>query len=262
MTIIQTIILGIVEGITEFLPISSTAHLEFVSHILGIVQSDFVKSFIIVIQLGAILAVVFIYWKKIFSSWRVIQLMIVGFIPTGIIGFLLYKVIKGTLLGNTLTAAIVLLIGGVIMILVEKHLARQFKSPRIIAGVEQLSYWDMAKLGVIQAIAVVPGVSRSGAVIVGGLLMNIPRVIIIDAAFLLAIPTMAAAAGYDLLKSGISFSGSEWVQLLIGTVVSFVVAYFVVKWLIHFVKTKTFTPFGWYRVIAGIILVIVFLSIK
>lgn len=266
MTILHILVLGIVEGITEFLPISSTAHLEFASRIMGIVQTDFVKSFIIAIQFGAILSVVVIYWNKIFSSWRIIKLMIVGFIPTGIIGFILYKVIKSVLLGNVMVAAIVLVIGGVAMIGVEKYIAG--KGTRAVGARPQktslsdLSYKDMIILGIVQSIAVIPGVSRSGAVIIGGLLMNISRVLIIDAAFLLAIPTMVAATGYDLLKSGISFSSNEWAQIAIGALVAFIVAYIAVTWLISFVKTKTFIPFGWYRIIMGVVLIVVFLIMK
>lgn len=266
MTIIQTIILGVVEGVTEFLPISSTAHLEFTSQLMGIVQTDFVSSFIIAIQLGAILSVVMIYWRRIFSSMRMVRLMVVGFIPTAIIGFVLYKFIKGTLLGNVMVAAIVLVIGGIVMIMVEKYIAKkgfQGKSNSFLKNrVEELSYIDMIKLGSIQSIAVVPGVSRSGAVIIGGLLMNIPRIVIVDAAFLLAIPTMAAATGYDLLKTGITFTQNEWVTIGVGVLVSFVVAYAAVKWLLKFVKTNTFIPFGWYRIVAGTILIIVFLGMK
>jgi undecaprenyl-diphosphatase len=263
MTFLQVIILGIVEGITEFLPISSTAHLEFITRLIGIVQTDFIKSFLVVIQFGAILAVVVIYFKKIFASRGVFLRMVVGFIPTGVIGFLLYKLIKNFLIGNEWVAIITLIAGGIIILLVErKSLVNPSTDSLNAISIEQLPYVDMVKLGLIQSLAVIPGVSRSGSIIIGGKLLGISRELIIDAAFLLAIPTMAAAAGYDLLKSGLSFSGREWVLLLVGSLVSFITALFAIRWLLHYIRKASFRSFGWYRIIAGIIFAILFLFIK
>ncbi len=262
MNLVHVIILGIVEGITEFLPISSTAHLEFTSHILGIVQTDFVKSFTIAIQLGAILAVVILYRRKLLQSKKAWQNIIIGFIPTGIIGFVLYKLIKQFLLGNVWIAAVMLVIGGVVILLFEKKFARQAEDNLSVRSIEDLSWMEMIKLGVIQAIAVVPGVSRSGAIIIGGMGMNIPRGVIVETAFLLAIPTMAAATGYDLLKTGIAFTRSEWVMLLVGIIVSGVVAFLVAKWLLKFIVKHDFKIFGWYRIIAGILFLAIFLVMK
>lgn len=260
MNILQAIILGIVEGVTEFLPVSSTAHLEFTSHLLGIVQTDFVTSFIISIQLGAILAVVFAYRTKLLQSPKAWKNIIIGFIPTGIIGFILYKLIKEFLLGNVWIAAVVLIIGGIIILLCEKVFAKKSSENKTIQSIEDLSFSQMIKLGIIQAIAVIPGVSRSGAIIIGGMGMSIPRAVIVETAFLLAIPTMAAATGYDLLKTGISFSGSQWMLILIGALVSCVVGYVSVRWLIAFVSRSDFKVFGWYRIVAGIILLAVFVA--
>jgi undecaprenyl-diphosphatase len=263
MTFLQVIILGIVEGITEFLPISSTAHLEFTTRLIGIVQVDFIKSFLVVIQFGAILAVVVIYFKKIFASRGVFLRMVTGFIPTGIIGFVLYKLIKNFLIGNEWVAIAALIIGGIIILLVERNpLVNPSVDSLDTISIEQLSYKDMIKLGLIQSLAVVPGVSRSGSIIVGGKLLGISRELIIDAAFLLAIPTMAAAAGYDLLKSGISFSGHEWMLLLVGLLVSFITALFAIRWLLRYIRKASFRFFGWYRIIAGIIFAIIFIFIK
>ena len=258
MNILHVIILGIVEGITEFLPISSTAHLEFASRLLGIVQTDFVKSFLIVIQFGAILAVVVMYFKKIFTTRTTLLHMAVGFIPTGIIGFILYKLIKNFLIGNEWIAIAALIIGGIIILLVEKKTIQEEHTSTEPVSIEQLSYMDMIKLGLIQSLAVIPGVSRSGSIIVGGKLLGISRELIIEAAFLLAIPTMAAATGYDLLKSGINFTGSEWTVLLIGTLVAFVTALIAIRWLLSYVRTSSFRMFGWYRIIAGIVFGIIF----
>jgi len=262
MNFLHVVILGIVEGITEFLPISSTAHLEFVSHILRIAQTDFVKSFEIAIQLGAILAVVFVYRKKLLQSVKAWKNIIIGFIPTGIIGFILYKLIKQFLIGNVWIAAVVLIIGGVIILLFEKKFTRKSEASYSVRSIEDLSTAEMLKLGVIQAVAVIPGVSRSGAIIIGGMGMGIPRTVIIETAFLLAIPTMIAATGYDLLKTGVSFSGNEWLMILVGALVSCVVGYMAVKWLISFITKSDFKIFGWYRIFAGAAFLIIFLVMK
>ena len=264
MNIFHVIVLGIVEGITEFLPVSSTAHIEFFSHLLRIPVTDFLKSFTIAIQLGAIMAVVIVYFKKLFynASMKVWKNIIIGFIPTGVIGFILYKLIKQFLIGNVWIAATVLIIGGIIILVFEERFSRKAKDSYTIQSIEDLSVSEMMKLGIIQAIAVVPGVSRSGALIIGGMGMGIPRTVIIETAFLLAIPTMVAATGYDLLKTGITFSRNEWFSLGFGIIVSAIVAYGVIKWLIRFVTKSDFKLFGWYRIIAGIIFLVIFLIMK
>lgn len=261
MNLLQVIILGIVEGVTEFLPVSSTAHLEFVTRIMGILQTDFVKSFLVVIQFGAILAVVVLYFKKIFASRGVFLRMVIGFIPTGIIGFTLYKLIKQFLIGNEWIAIVALIVGGIILLLVDRKKMEMVPIEKAVS-IDQLSYWQMVKLGIVQSLAVIPGVSRSGAIIVGGTSMGISRGLVIDAAFLLAIPTMAAAAGYDLLKSGINFTGHEWILLLVGTFISFITALFAIRWLLNHVRKASFRSFGWYRIIAGIIFATIFLFMK
>lgn len=257
MTIIQVIILSIVEGITEFLPISSTAHLEFTARLLGIVQDSFVSSFIIAIQSGAIIAVVWMYRRKIFLSRETFLRMIIGCIPTGIIGFVLYTIIKNLLLGNFFLAAAVLIIGGVVMLILEHWITTKQPVMKRALSIEDLSYREMVILGIIQSLAVIPGVSRSGSLIVGGLLMRIPREVIIETAFLLAIPTMLAATGYDLLKTGISFSSDQWGIIGLGIIVSALVAYIVARWLLIYVQKSSFKIFGWYRIIIGIVLIII-----
>ncbi len=156
----------------------------------------------------------------------------------------------------------VLILGGIIILLFEKSFAKKSRESYSVRSIEDLSVVEMLKLGVIQAIAVIPGVSRSGALIIGGMGMGIPRPVIIETAFLLAIPTMAAATGYDLLKTGVSFSGNEWLMILVGALVSCVVGYMAVKWLIAFVTRSDFKVFGWYRIIAGIIFLAIFLVMK
>lgn len=244
MSILQAIILGIVEGVTEFLPISSTGHLILVGKWLGIESSSFSKSFSIAIQLGAILAVVVLYWQRFLKSTETWKKVLIAFIPTGIIGFLLYRVIKDFFLSSEMLIVWSLLIGGILLIIFEL-----WHKKRVVEG--EITLKKSFAVGVIQAISAIPGVSRAGATIVGGLLMGIKREIIVEFSFLLAVPTMAAATGYDLYKSAGSFSFSEFYVLAIGFVVSFVVAILSIKWLIHFVKNHTFISFGVYRIIVA-----------
>ncbi|HEY6018732.1 MAG TPA: undecaprenyl-diphosphatase UppP [Candidatus Paceibacterota bacterium] len=251
MTDLQALILGVVEGITEFLPISSTAHLMFASSLLGLAQSDFVKSFEIAIQLGAILAVVVLYWRTILD-WRLMSKIVTAFIPTAIIGLVLYHFIKTYLLGNTLAALWVLGIGGIVLIAFEWWHGKQ--ATRDHETISEISYTQAALIGVAQSVAVVPGVSRSAATIGGGLLMGINRETIVQFSFLLAVPTMAAATGLDLLKSYKDFTSADVTVLAIGFVASFVVALIAIKWFMGFVRKHTFTGFGLYRIAAALVL--------
>ncbi len=259
MTILDTIILGIIEGITEFLPISSTAHLEITHNILGIATTDFIKSFEIAIQLGAIMAVVFFYRAKLLSSpFAYFRNIMIAFMPTGIIGFLLYKIIKSFLLGNILLAASMLLLGGIIIIFYERKMKGKIESISL-KTIETLSVRELLSIGSAQALAVVPGVSRSGAVIISGRMLGLPKTLITEFSFVLAIPTMLAATAYDLLKSGFSFSADEWSSILIGAAASFIVALMVVKWFLSYIQKHDFAVFGWYRIILGLALLAIFL---
>lgn len=251
MSEFQAIILGIVEGITEFLPISSTAHLEWGQALMGIAANDFTKSFTIAIQAGAILAVLILYFRKIFSSPKYFLNICIAFIPTGVIGFALYKAIKQFLLGNILLAAWALLLGGVVILIFERHQRGKTKKVEPDKRVEDLSLKELLSLGVLQALAVIPGVSRSGAVIVGGRMLGLPAELIAEFSFVLAIPTMLSATAYDLLRSGFSFGSGDWSALLIGFLTAFAVALLSVKWLINYLKRHTFEVFGWYRIAVG-----------
>ncbi len=255
MNILDSFFLGIVEGITEFLPISSTAHLDITRLFLGIPEGDFVKSFIIAIQLGAILAVVYLYREKLFSSWQYAKNIFIAFIPTGLIGFLLYKIIKNFLLGNTVLSACMLVLGGAVILFFEKR-SKTSKENEKQLDIKDIPVKKLLILGVAQAFAVVPGVSRSLAIILSGRLLNIPKVTITEFSFLLAIPTMLSATVYDLYKSGFAFRESDWGTLGIGFVFAFIVALFVVKWLINYIKNNSFEVFGWYRIIFGIIVLL------
>jgi undecaprenyl-diphosphatase len=195
MTILESLVLGVVEGVTEFLPISSTGHLILASSLLGIPQSDFTKSFEIAIQLGAILAVILLYWRSLLEV-ETLKRVVVAFIPTGVIGFALYHFLKSYLLGNTVIVVSSLFIGGVIFIIFERLTAT-----REITAPAPLTYRQAFLVGVCQAIAIIPGVSRSGATIIGGLALGVKRTTIVEFSFLLAIPTMLAATGLDLLET-------------------------------------------------------------
>lgn len=247
MTIIQSVILGIVEGITEFLPISSTGHLILVGKLLGVADTNFTKSFNIAIQLGAILAVVVLYWHRLLHNREVWKKVAVAFLPTAAIGFLLYKVLKDILLSSPLLVVWSLALGGAALIIFELwHVRRTHQE-------QPLDYKRSFFVGLAQSLAIIPGVSRSGATIVGGLLAGINRATIVEFSFLLAVPTMAAATGYDLYKSAGSFSFDQFYILAIGFIVSFMVAMAAIKWLLHYVKHHTFIAFGVYRIIAALL---------
>lgn len=256
MNIIQTIIISVVEGITEFLPISSTAHMDIARAILGLPPSEFIKSFEIIIQLGAISAVIILYAKRVLSSYKYIRNLIIAFIPTGIIGFILYKLIKSFLLGNILIEALALLVGGIIIIIFESRKSVIDEIDNQDESVENMSFKQLIILGTAQALAVVPGVSRSGAVIIAGRSMKINRKLITEFSFLLAVPTMLSATIYDVYKSGFSFSSSEWGTIALGFIISFITAFAVIKWLLEYIRKHTFKIFGWYRIILGLVLIL------
>lgn len=248
MNMLQAIILGIVEGITEFLPISSTGHLILASTILGIPQTEFQKTFEISIQLGAILSVVVLYGRTLIKDRVLVQKVLVGFLPTGVLGLLLYKLVKHYLLGNQAVVVAALVIGGIILILFE-----MFHTPAEGDDAKRISYKQAATVGLFQCLAMIPGVSRSASSIIGGLVQGIERKTIVEFSFLLAIPTMAAATGLDLLKTATHFSANEWEILAAGFVVSFVVALFSIKFLLHYIQKHTFISFGIYRIVAGVV---------
>jgi undecaprenyl-diphosphatase len=258
LTAIQSIVLGIVEGVTEFLPVSSTGHLILAQHLMGIMDSDFVKSFEIIIQLGAILAIVVLYWSRIVSNLNLIKKVIVAFIPTAVIGLIFYKLIKEYLLGNIWVVIIALLIGGIIMMIYERWVKDQSHHTIISTTDKHITYKQAFWVGVFQSIAVIPGVSRSGATIVGGELIGVDKKTIVDFSFILAIPTMIAASGYDLYKSGASFSGSQYGMLALGFVVSFISAIIVVRLFLSYIQRNSLKAFGIYRIIAAIVFALVF----
>jgi undecaprenyl-diphosphatase len=255
MNTLQSIIIAIVEGLTEFLPISSTGHMIITEKALGITETDFIKVFTVAIQLGAILAVVVLYAKKFFDfkKWRFYVKLAAAVVPALVMGFLFNKKIDA-LLESSLTVAVSMLVGGVILLFIDKA----FKKPTI-ASEEKVSYGKAVIIGFWQCIAMIPGVSRSAASIIGGMQQKLTRSAAAEFSFFLAVPTMLAATGYKLLKyykERGGFTGEEIKQLAIGNIVAFIVAMLAIKFFIGFLKKYGFTIWGWYRIILGIVLLL------
>ena len=248
MNFIQACIFGIVEGVTEFLPISSTGHLMLASRSMGIIQSEFVKSFEIAIQSGAILAVVILYWKELFKGLDIWKKILTAFLPTAVIGALLYKVIKTFFLGSVSVVLWALFLGGIALIIFEIFHGEKEDSSD---GLTSISYPQALIIGFFQSIAVIPGVSRAAATIVGGLAAGLKRKTIVEFSFLLAVPTMCAATALDLVKSAHAFKEDEFFLLGVGFIVSFLVALLAIKFLLVFIKKHTFVPFGIYRILVA-----------
>jgi undecaprenyl-diphosphatase len=254
MDLLTAAILGIVEGISEFLPISSTGHLILTSHLLGLKHTDFLKSFEIAIQVGAISSVILLYWRAFLVDLDILKKVIVAFIPTGIMGLTLYKLIKQFLLGSSTIVLWSLFLGGVFLIVFEMwHREKE----DAVADVKDISFRQALIIGCYQSIAMIPGVSRSAATIVGGLLLGLKRKVIVEFSFLLAVPTMLAATAYDLLKSGSQFSLDQAQFLAVGFITSFVVALVSIKFLLRYIQTHTFIAFGIYRIVLVFVWVLV-----
>jgi undecaprenyl-diphosphatase len=246
MDFITAFILGIVQGISEFLPISSTGHMILASHLMGLKHTEFLKSFEIAIQVGTILSVVVLYWRSLLVDFEVIKRLVVAFIPTGVLGLTLYKLIKGYLLGSETVVLCSLLIGGIFIVAFEYWYREKEDAT---SEIREISYKNAVIIGLFQSIAMIPGVSRSSSTILGGLWLGLKRKTIVEFTFLLAVPTMLAATGYDLIKSGSQFSFDQIQYLLVGFVTAFVVALLTIKFLLQFIKTHTFIPFGIYRIV-------------
>ncbi|MBI5071539.1 undecaprenyl-diphosphate phosphatase [Candidatus Falkowbacteria bacterium] len=253
MNFFHAIILGIVEGVTEFLPISSTGHLILVSKVLRLASTDFLKSFEIGIQLGAILAVVVQYFRSFFVKFEILKKVIVAFLPTAILGLIFYKVIKQFLLGSEQVVLWALFLGGVFLIIFEIFYREKQGAAEEI---EKISWRQAVVIGLFQSVAMIPGVSRAAATIIGGLILGLKRKTIVEFSFLLAVPTMAAATGLDLISSGGRFSSGEFWLLAVGFIFSFVTALFAIRFFLKFIKNHSFIIFGVYRIIlagAGLI---------
>lgn len=268
--IIKIIFLGIVEGITEWLPISSTGHMLLVDEFINLNMSDrFKEMFFIVIQLGAILAVVLLFWNKMFPfQWRdktkaVINKeifsiwfkVVVACIPGAIVTILFDDVIEAHLHTPTVIAAMLILYGVVFILIEDKNKKR---TPRI-SELSDITYQTAFLIGMFQILSIIPGTSRSGATIIGALLIGVSRVAAAEFTFFLAVPVMIGMSALKLLKFGLSFTGTEMIALVLGMVVAFIVSVFVIKFLMSYIKKHDFKVFGWYRVVLGIIVLIYFL---
>lgn len=254
MTLFHSLILGIIEGLTEFLPISSTGHMVLVSHFLKMPDSAALATFEIVVQLGAISAVIFVYIKKLFEI-EMIKKLIIAFIPTGLIGLLVFPHIKGWL-QNPLLVAFTMTLGGICILLVENWYEKKQNHGEINEH-KTLSYKDALLLGVYQALAVVPGVSRSGAMIIGGLTMKLPRKVLTEFTFLLAVPTLVMATLYTIYKKRSELVFDDITPIAFGTIISFAVALVVIKYFLNYIRSHSFKIFGWYRIVLGIILLMI-----
>ena len=257
MSILQVIILAIIEGITEFLPVSSTGHMILASSVMGIQGNDFVKLFTVAIQLGSILSVIVLYFKRFFKSFDFYFKLLAAFIPAVIFGLLFSKKID-QLLESPLGVAIALLVGGIILLFVDKW----FKDGNI-DDTDQISYPTAIKIGFFQCISMIPGTSRSAASIVGGMTQKLTRKAAAEFSFFLAVPTMFGATAkklYDFYKEGHTISPNEINLLIIGNVVGFVVAMLAIKSFIGYLSKHGFKAFGIYRIIVGGIILVLYLS--
>jgi undecaprenyl-diphosphatase len=252
MTLTEAILIAVVEGLTEYLPISSTGHMIITQELLSIPSTEFTKTFIVAIQFGAILAVVALYWKKFFDfkRWDFYLKLILAVIPALLFGALFAERID-QLLESSLTVAITMLAGGIVLLFIDRF----FKNP-VIEKDEEISTRKALSIGLWQCVAMIPGVSRSAASIIGGMQQKLTRKLAAEFSFFLAVPTMCAATGYKLLKGVGSFTSHEILLLSAGNIVAFLVAVIAIKFFIAFLQKNGFVLFGWYRIITGILLLI------
>lgn len=269
MNLFEAIIIAIVEGLTEFLPISSTGHMIIASSLLGVHKQEFTKLFEVAIQLGAILAVVVLYWRKFFhfNRWQFYLKLIIGVIPALVLGFLFSDEID-QLLESPTTVAITMLAGGIILIFVDKF----FRNPTVESD-DQITWTKAFLIGCWQVIAMIPGVSRSAASIIGGMQQKLTRYLAAEFSFFLAVPTMLAAAAHSVFlkewdQTGMAKKGYEIIlessqnttAFMVGNIVAFIVAILAIRFFINFLKVHGFRLFGIYRILAGIILLILLLT--
>ncbi|WP_396167466.1 undecaprenyl-diphosphate phosphatase [Flavobacterium sp.] len=260
MDYLQAIVLAIIEGITEFLPVSSTGHMIIASSFFGISHDEFTKLFTIVIQLGTILSVVVLYFKRFFQSFDFYFKLLVAFIPAVVFGLLFSKKIDA-LLENPVTVAVSLLVGGIVLLKVDDWFSKETE----VATSQDISYLTAFKIGMFQCLAMVPGVSRSGASIVGGMTQKLSRTTAAEFSFFLAVPTMLGATAkkcYDYYKDGFVLTHDQINYLIIGNVVGFIVALIAIKSFIGFLSKNGFKLFGYYRIVVGIALLVIHFCIQ
>jgi undecaprenyl-diphosphatase len=261
MGLLEAILIAIVEGITEFLPISSTGHMIITEKLLGVPDTDFTKLFTVGIQLGAIMAVVVLYWKKFMAPLqqlgRGLQFylkLLVAVSPALGLGFLLSDYID-SLLESTLTVAISMIAGGIVLLFIDRLFTKE-----TIQEEEQIDFWRAFKIGCWQCVAMIPGVSRSASSIIGGMQQQLSRKLAAEFSFFLAVPTMAAATGYKLLKGYKQISMADWQLFAVGNLVAFIVAMLAIKFFIQFLQRNGFKVFAYYRIVAGTLLLALLFS--
>jgi undecaprenyl-diphosphatase len=261
MGLLEAILIAIVEGITEFLPISSTGHMIITEKLLGVPDTDFTKLFTVGIQLGAIMAVVVLYWKKFIAPLqqlgRGLQFylkLLVAVSPALGLGFLLSDYID-SLLESTLTVAISMIAGGIVLLFIDRLFTKE-----TIQEEEQIDFWRAFKIGCWQCVAMIPGVSRSASSIIGGMQQQLSRKLAAEFSFFLAVPTMAAATGYKLLKGYKQISMADWQLFAVGNLVAFIVAMLAIKFFIQFLQRNGFRVFAYYRIVAGTLLLALLFS--
>ena len=247
MTVLEAVVIAIVEGITEFLPISSTGHMIIAEALLGMNIDEFTKAFTVNIQFGAILSVVVLYWRRFLQSWTFYQKLFVAFLPAAIIGFLAGDFID-SLLENVLVVAITMFLGGILLLFVDNWFKKEKEN-------QDITYPNALKIGFWQCIAMIPGVSRSAASIIGGMQQKLSRTNAAEFSFFLAVPTMAAASAYKLLKDYKHFNAENIGILVLGNIIAFIVAMIAIKTFITFLQKHGFKVFGWYRIVVGLILI-------
>ena len=268
--IIKSVILGVVQGITEYLPISSTGHMILVNEFLHLnFDSDFVNTFFVVIQLGSIMAVVVLYFKKLWpfdfkhttrserkKVWILWSKVLVGCIPAGVVGILFDDFIDAYLY-KPMVIALALIIYGIIFVIVEScHITQSMNT------LEDIDYITAANIGLFQMLALIPGTSRSGSTVIGGRILGVSKEAVSEFSFFMAVPVMAGATMLKLLKCGFGFNMIQWVVLLIGTLVAFVVSVFSIRFLMNYIKKHDFKAFGVYRIVLGILVIVYFGFIK
>jgi len=255
MSIIEAVILAIVEGLTEYLPVSSTGHMIIASSLMGMSSSPFVKTFTVAIQLGAILSVVVLYWKRFFQTMDFYFKLLIAFLPALVIGLLLNDFID-QLLERVEVVAVMLILGGIVFLFVDKLFQKNEEQ-----GLSSVTYPTAFKIGMFQTIAMIPGVSRSAATILGGLTQQLTKKMAAEFSFFLAVPTMFAATAYKLLKfykEGNVFGQQEMLLLLVGNLIAFIVGMIAIKSFINFLTKHGFKMFGYYRIILGLIILMLY----
>lgn len=253
MDFIQTVIMAVVEGLTEFLPVSSTGHMIIAQSVMGVPSTDFVKAFTVIIQFGAILSVVVYYWKRFFTSWAFYLKLLVAFIPAAVLG-LVFSDLIDSFLENVWVVASMLVAGGVVMLFADRWFAKNEKE-------RDVSNRSAFMIGLFQCIAMIPGVSRSMATIVGGMAQGLTRRTAAEFSFFLAVPTMFAATSYKLLKLVMQPDGMQILQdnmatLIVGNVVAFIVALLAIRFFIGYISKYGFRAFGYYRIVVGGVILI------